>query len=65
MYRGRWDCAKTLSHYLQEGFAALATVLVPPTSAQVIRSLAELLPDLVEELALQKGIGRCPGAKLR
>ena len=57
MYRGRWDCAKTLSHYLQEGFAALATVLVPPTSAQVIRGLAELLPDLVEELALQKGLG--------
>ena len=56
MYRGRWDCAKTLSHYLQEGFAALASVLVPPTAAVTIRGLSDLLPELVEELAEQKGL---------
>ncbi len=56
MYRGRWDCAKTLSHYLQEGFAALASVLVAPAAAGTIRGLADLLPELIEEAAREKGI---------
>ena len=40
MYRGRWDNAKTLSHYLQEGVAALALHSVPPRSVNLVRGLA-------------------------
>ena len=47
MYRGRWDNPKTLSHYLQEGFAALAATSVPQEAARLCADLAQLLPELV------------------
>lgn len=46
MLKGRWDNPKTLSHYLQEGFATSK-----PQEAERIRALAKLLPDVVFELA--------------
>ena len=47
MYKGRWSCTKTLTAYLQEGFAALALHAIPPDTARTVSGLAELLDDLV------------------
>ena len=57
MYRGRWDCPRTLSHYLQEGFAALALTYVGEAAAGRIRQLAQLLPELLAERAAALGLG--------
>ena len=57
MYRGRWDSSWTLSHYLQEGFAALATKLVAPSEVAVIRGLAGLWNDVLAELAREHTLG--------
>jgi hypothetical protein len=56
MYRGRWDCPRTLSHYLQEGFAALALTYVGESAARRIRELAQLLPELLAEKAEKSGL---------
>ena len=49
MYRGRWDSTWTLTHYLQRGFAALATMLVLSSEAAAIRELAGLLTKVLAE----------------
>ena len=40
-YRGRWDNAGTLGHYLQEGLAALAYSKLDKETLQRIRTLAD------------------------
>ncbi|MBM4022198.1 MAG: hypothetical protein FJ284_08145 [Planctomycetes bacterium] len=49
MYRGRWDSSRTVSHYLQEGFAALAVSVISAAAAQRVRALSDLLPEVVAE----------------
>ena len=58
MYRGRWDCPRTLSHYLQEGFAALALTYVGEGAARKIQQLAQLLPELLDERAAALGLAQ-------
>ncbi len=57
MYRGRWDSTRTLTPYLQEGFAALATTLVPEAEAAVIRAFAGLWDEVLFELAQERRPG--------
>ena len=40
-YRGRWDNAGTLGHYLQEGLAALAFAKLDEKTLRRIRTLAD------------------------
>ncbi len=57
MYRGRWDSSRTLSRYLQEGFAVLATTLVMPAEAAVIRELAALWSEVLAEVGRERDLG--------
>lgn len=50
MYRGRWSAPKTSSHYLQEGFAVLATAFIDKASADMIKELASPWPEVAAAL---------------
>ncbi len=57
MYPGRWDLSRTLSHYLQEGFAVLATTLVPLSEVAVIRGFAGLWSEVLADVARDRNLG--------
>ena len=46
-FRGRWDSDKTLSHYLQEGIAALAVCAIPSESQIRCMELSRLCEPLL------------------
>ena len=51
MFAGRWGKVRTLSHYLQEGFASLAATAIPREAAVLWTELALLLPSMILDLA--------------
>ena len=48
MFKGRWECLKTVCIYLQEGAAAMAASRIAFNSLSTIRELADLAPVLME-----------------
>eukprot|EP00971_Amphidinium_carterae_P346744 6488398-Amphidinium_carterae.3 len=46
-YRGRWESAKSMGHYLQAGSAMLAMMNVSTQCRHLVKSLAQLTPTLV------------------
>eukprot|EP00971_Amphidinium_carterae_P352836 6492748-Amphidinium_carterae.2 len=46
-YRGRWESAKSMGHYLQAGSAMLAMVNISEQARTLVKSLAQLAPNLV------------------
>ena len=49
-FRGRWDCAKTLAHYIQGANAALAYSRLPSQSLQTLRVLEPQFATLTSSL---------------
>eukprot|EP00971_Amphidinium_carterae_P330867 6464124-Amphidinium_carterae.1 len=46
-YRGRWESAKTMGHYLQAGTAMMAMAAIPRDVTHRIKALAQLAPTLL------------------
>ena len=45
-YRGRWESAKSMQHYIQMGSAALAYSQLPADTQARVRALADLAPNV-------------------
>eukprot|EP00971_Amphidinium_carterae_P293525 5827487-Amphidinium_carterae.1 len=46
-YRGRWESAKSMGHYLQAGTAMLSMAQIPEAAKARIKTLAQLAPTLL------------------
>eukprot|EP00974_Lingulodinium_polyedra_P010598 1020944-Lingulodinium_polyedra.AAC.1 len=47
MFHGRWDATASVAHYVQLGFAALATAQMPDSTARRCQLVTSLLPPLL------------------
>ena len=47
MFRGRWDSARTLNHYVHMGLAAMTAATTPLHTTQLVQCLSDGLEDLL------------------